>query len=196
MPFAHAGDRARRRGVGIRAHQIHQARARPIGIAVKSWLVGLLAFFPVAGERRIDQAFIERRKLCVRHPEPLAHGGRKIGDEDIGLGNQAIQHSLPRRLGEVERKAALVAGLQQPREIMLADRIPRQVRQVAVGIAETRRLDLDHLGAEIRQHGCGRGRCDETRAVQDLEAFEDAVCHGKVAPVISCWFCSACWNYA
>src|SRR5258705_11205619 len=61
--------------------------------------------------------------------------------------------------------------------------VARQVRQVAVGIARSGRLDLDHVGAEIRQHGCGRGRSDKARAVQNLEAFEDAVFHGGVAPV-------------
>ena len=117
-------------------------------------------------------------------PEPAAHGGRKIGDEDVGLGDEPMQHRLAFRLGEVERQASLVAGFQHPREIVLAVRIARQIRQVAIGIAGSGRFDLDHFGAEIRQHGCGRGRCDEARAVQNLEAFEDAVFHGEVAPVI------------
>src|SRR3979411_821219 len=54
---------------------------------------------------------------------------------------------------------------------------------MAVGIAGYRRFDLDHVGAEIRQHGCGCGCRDETRAVQNLEAFEDALFHGGFAPV-------------
>jgi len=66
----------------------------------------------------------------------------------------------------------------------MAGRISRQVGQVAIGIAMAGRFDLDHVGAEIRQHGRGRRRCDETRAVQNLEAFEDALFHGGVAPVI------------
>ena len=180
---AHAGDRARRRGVLVGAHQIHQARARPIGVAVEAGLVGFLALFAVAGERGIDQPLVERREFLIGDAEPLAHGGRKIGDEDVGLGDEAMQHRLAFRLGEVEREALLVAGLQHPGEIVLAGGISRQVRQVAIGIARSRRLDLDHVGAEIRQHGGGRGRCDEARAVQNLEAFEDAVFHGDVAPV-------------
>ena len=182
--IAHAGDRTRRRDAGIRAHQIHQARARPIGIAVEAGLVGLVAFFAVAGERCIDQALVERCKLGVSQPEPGAHGGRKIGDKDVGVGGEAMQHRLAFRLGEIERQAPLVAGFQQPGEIVRAGGIARQIRQVAIGIAGSRRFDLDHLGAEIRQHGCGRGRCDETRAVQNLEAFENAVFHGALAPVI------------
>ncbi len=180
---AHAGDRARRRGVLIGAHQIHQARARPIGVAVETGLVGLLALFAVAGERAIDQTLVERVEFLVGDAKPLSHRGGKIRDEDIGLGDEAIQHRLSLRLGEVERKALLVAGFQHPREIERTVRVSRQVRQVAIGIACYRRLDLDHVGAEIRQHGCGRGRRDETRAVQNLEAFENALFHCGVAPV-------------
>ena len=78
---------------------------------------------------------IERRKRRVGHSEPLAYRGREIGDEDVGFSNQAMEHGLGFRLCEVERQAPLVAGLQQPREIVLADRISRQIRQIAVGIA-------------------------------------------------------------
>src|SRR5712671_329316 len=91
-------------------------------------------------------------------------------------------------------EALLVAGFQHPREIVFTAGIARQVRQVAIGIACYRRLDLDHIGTEIRQHGCGCGRCDEARAVENLEAFENAVFHREVAPVSFCWSCSATWN--
>ena len=181
---AHAGDRARRRGVFIGAHQIHQAGARPIGVAVEAGLVGFLALFAVAGERRIDQAIVERRQLGKGQSEPLAHRRREIGDEDVGLGHETAQHRLSFRLGKIERQAPLVAGLQHPRIIVLAGRVSRQIRQVPIGIAEARRFDLDDVGAEIRQHGGGRGRCDETRAVQNLEAFEDAFFHSAAAPVL------------
>ena len=108
----------------VGAHQVHQARARPIGVAVEAGLVGFLAFFAVAGERRIDQALVERREVVVGDAEPLAHRRRKIGDEDVGLGGKAMQHRLAFRLGEVEREAPLVAGFQHPREIVLAGGIP------------------------------------------------------------------------
>ena len=192
---AHAGDRARRRGVVVGAHQIHQARARPIGVAVEAGLVGFLALFAVAGEGGIDQPLVVRREVIIGDAEPRAHRRRKIGDEDVGLGGEAMQHRLSLGLGEVEREAPLVAGFQQPREIVLADGVARQVRQVAVGIAGSGRLDLDHVGAEIRQHGRGRGRCDKARAIQNLEAFEDALFHGGVAPVTFVGLVPVCRNY-
>ena len=182
---AHAGHRARRGGVLIGAHQIHQAGACPIGIAVEARLVGLRAFFAIAGERSVDQPLIERHQFLVSDSESLAHRRWKIGNEHIGLADQPIQHAPAFRFGEVERKALLVTRLQHPREVMRTRGISRQIRQVAIGIAEARGFDFDHVGAEIRQHGCGGWRCDETRAVENLEAFEDALFHGAVAPLVS-----------
>ena len=167
----------------VGAHQIHQARARPIGIGVEAGLVGFLALFAIAGEGRVDQPLVVRREVIVGDAEPLAHAGRKIGDEDVGLGGKPMQHRLTLGLAEIERETPFVAGFQQPREIMLAARIARQIRQVAIGIARARRFDLDHVGAEIRQHGGGCGGCDETRAIQNLEAFKDAFFHDVDAPV-------------
>jgi hypothetical protein len=109
---AHAGDRARRRGVEVGAHQIHQARAGPIGIAIEAGLVGLLALFAIAGERGIDQPIVERTELVISDAEPLPHRRRKIGDEDVGFRGKAAQHLLTFRLAEVEREALLVAGFQ------------------------------------------------------------------------------------
>ena len=123
-----------------------------------------------------------RRQMGVGDAEPLAHLRRIVGDEDVGLRGQPMQHRLALGLREIEREALLVAGFQHPREIMLAVRVARQVRQVAIGIAGAGRLDLDDVGAEIRQHGGGRRRGDETRAVQNLEAVKNTLFHRGVAP--------------
>ena len=130
----------------------------------------------------------------MRDAESLTHGRRIIGNEHVGLGGEAMQHCLSLGPTEIEREALLVAGFQEPGEIVLAHRIARQVRQVAVGIACYGRLDLDHVGAEIRQHGGGRGRCDETRAVQYLEAFKDALFHVGAAPVTLAGLVPVCRN--
>ncbi len=84
--------------------------------------------------------------------------------------DELVEHGPRLGLGQVERQALLVPGFQQPGEIVLAGRIARQVGQVAVGIAGAGRLDLDDVGAEVGQHGGGRGRRDEARAVQNLQA--------------------------
>ena len=120
--------------------------------------------------------------MRVGDAEPLAHLRRIVGDEDVGLRGQPMQHRLALGLGEIEREALLVAGFQHPREIMLAMRVARQVRQVAIGIAGDGRLDLDDVGAEIRQHRGGGRRGDKACAVQNLEAVENTLVHRGVAP--------------
>src|SRR5262245_53904072 len=55
--------------------------------------------------------------------------------------------------------------------------------QQAVGIALARWLDLDDVGAEIRQHRGRRWCSDKARAVQHLQPFENAFFfHRGVAP--------------
>jgi hypothetical protein len=109
----------------IGAHQIHQPGAGPIGIAVETGLVGFLALLAIAGERGIDQPVVLRREMIVGDAEPRPHGRRIIGDKDIGLAGELVQHRLSFRSRQIEREAALVAGLQHPREIMFALGIAR-----------------------------------------------------------------------
>src|SRR5438874_6749783 len=44
--------------------------------------------------------------------------------------------------------------------------------EVAIGIANARRLDLDHLSAEIAQHGRRGGPGDEAGHVDDVKSLE------------------------
>ena len=83
--IAHAGDRSRRRRVFVGAHQVHQARSRPIGVAIEAGLVGFIAFFAVAGEGCVDQPVVGRRQMVVGDTEPRPHLRRVIGDEDVGF---------------------------------------------------------------------------------------------------------------
>jgi hypothetical protein len=76
------------------AHQIHQARAGPIGVAIEAGLIGFLALFAVAGKRRVDQPVVCRRQMIVGDAEPRPHRGGIIGDEDVGLAGEPVQHSL------------------------------------------------------------------------------------------------------
>ena len=51
--------------------------------------------------------------------------------------DQATQHGLPFRLAEVERQALLVSRIEHPGVVVLAPRIARQVRQVAIGVSRS-----------------------------------------------------------
>ena len=66
---AHAGDRAGRRRVDVGADEVHQAGARPIGIAVEAGLVGFLALLAIAGEGGVDQPVIEMGEMVIGDAE-------------------------------------------------------------------------------------------------------------------------------
>jgi hypothetical protein len=175
--IAHAGDRAGGRRAGVRAHHVHQAGARPPGVAVEAGPVRLLARLAVTGEGRVDQPRIEGSDVVISDAEAPPHRRRIIGDEDVGVGDEAMEHRPRVRLGEVERDALLVAALEQPGVVVRSGRVAGNFGQRAIGIAAAGRLDLDHVGAEIGQHRRGRRRGNEARAVDDLEAGEDSLLH-------------------
>ena len=184
---AHARDRARRRRGRIGAHLVHQARARPVGGGVEAGLVGLLALFAVGGERRIDQLRIARAEILVADLHAAAYRQRQVGDEHVGLVDQPVQHAKPLRRLQVERDAALVARAVHPGVVDVALRRAGVRVQRAVGVAFAGRLDLDDVGAEVRQHRGGGRRGDEARAVDDLQSCKELIGHRCFSLLLLSW---------
>ena len=180
---AHAGHGSRRQALRVRAHLVHQAGARPPGRGVKARLVRLGAVFAIGGERRIDQALVEMRKLVEGDAEAAPDRRRMVGDEHVGAEDEIVD-DLPRlRTFEIERQAALVAGVDRPAIVLLAHRHAGLKGKVAEGIAGAGGLDLDHLRAEIGHDGCCCGRRNEARRIEHLEPGENAwLAHAKVPP--------------
>ena len=75
---------------------------------------------------------------------------------------------------EIEGQALLVAGRQLPPVVrdLAGDRGRRPPR-----IAGLRRLDLDHLGAEVREDRCRRRTSDPARAIDDLQTCKYSISH-------------------
>ena len=111
--------------------------------------------------------------------EPPAHRRGIVGDEHVGVGDQPAQHGLSRWQAEIERQALLVAPVEHKARIARQPRPDGWGRASTVGVAGPRRLDLDHLGAEIRHHRrcCRPG--DKARAVDHLQPIEDALGHRR-----------------
>ena len=156
---------------------MHEPGARPPRGRIEARLVGLGPRFAVAAERGVDQPFVERRQIVVGDPEAAAHRRRVIRDEHIGLRDQPPQHGLARRLAEVERQALLVAPVELEARVAREPRADRRGCPAAIRVAGTRRLDLDDFGAKVRHHR-RRGRPgNEARAIDHLQAVEDALTH-------------------
>src|SRR5438034_9243343 len=97
----------------------------------------------------------------------------------MGVPHESPEQRLTARVGEIEGDRALAARVHLPPELAA---LPEPGAQ---GIAATRVLDLDDVGAVVgedrRQHAAG----DQTRAVDDTEARERAVHLGRV--ILRCW---------
>src|SRR5690606_1415504 len=94
--------------------------------------------------------------------------GAKVLDQDVGLGHQLADNGLAFGGLEVQRHRALVARLHVPpqRGAVL------ELAPLAQRVADLRRLDLDHLGAEFAEQLAGEGAGDQLAHLDHLEALQ------------------------
>ncbi len=173
MPFAGrtgtASDDART--VSIKPDRAHHAvTSKPGLVAARLGCLG--AVFAITRERRVDQSVVQRRQRFIADAKLFADGGGIVGDEDICLRGKTLDRDLALRFRHIDREAALVARTEHPRVILIAPGMAGKLRQMPVRISRSRRLDLDHIGAEVRQNRGRRRRCDEAAAIDHLQAFE------------------------
>ena len=84
---------------------------------------------------------------------PLLHrAGAEVLEHDVGARGQLGGDPLALGLAQVERDAALVAGEDRPPQAVV---VVAQAAPVAHRVADARRLDLDHVGAEVAEQRAG-----------------------------------------
>src|SRR5205814_9788830 len=114
---------------------------------VKRRLVLQRALEAKAPDRAVNEARVDRRQRLVAGPEPVHHAGAVILDEDVRVGNEAAQDVGTRLLLQVDDEALLVA-IDAEEIVALARDKGREMPRL---VPEPRRLDLQHLGAEIAE---------------------------------------------
>ena len=131
------------------------------------------AFRTEAGDRAIDQPRIVGGERLIAEAEPVHRAGAEILDDDVGSERK------------LSRRRLAVLGLQVERDALLVA-VHRAERAVVVGlaphperIAAVRRLDLDDLGAQVRQQHAGERPADIAGEFEDLDAVEGAGAHGR-----------------
>src|SRR5262249_31701457 len=101
----------------------------------------------VTGDAAPDESRISRRRFGIPEAEALDRARREIVDEDVGAIDEPLARAPVARLLEVEDDASLSAI--QPREVG-GHPVQRAIVR-ARGIAAIRPLDLDDVGAEVRE---------------------------------------------
>ena len=105
-------------------------------------IIGVGPFRPPAGDRAVDEAFVDADERVVISAQARSGTGPEGRDGHIRIRGQLVQAGPAGRIGQVQFDGALAA---QPH---------RRGRQPAPRVP-ARPLDLDHLRAEIGEHHRG-----------------------------------------
>ena len=136
--------------------------------------IGMRAVGAVAGDRDVDEPGIDLAQLLPAEAVLLGRTGAEILAEDVGPGDQLAKDRPPFHALEVERHTlhATIVGLEE------ATARARQHGHAARRVAPLRRLDLDHVGAEVGHQHPGHGARLRGGAGDDLDALKRAVRDG------------------
>ena len=110
------------------------------------------------------------RHLLVAQVQGLAGAVREVGDHHVGPFDETLEDLRPALRLQVDGHAALVAVGQVPAVVAGRRRARRNRAQQALRVTHARRLDLDDVGPEVRQHRCCGGRGDKARYLNDFQA--------------------------
>ena len=119
-----------------------------------------------SGDRAMDQPRIGGREDVGSQAELFEHARPKVLQQDVGTRDELEHDRASRLAAQVEADAALAAVVGHEVGAVLP------AAEAAEGIA-LRRLDLDHLGAEIDQHHAGQRRRDHGAELDHAHAFEN-----------------------
>ena len=126
---------------------------------------------PVAADAGQHDGRIDRPQRLVAQAEPLHHAGPEAFDDRMRLAHQRAQAVELLGLLQVEHQPALavVDDAVEVRDAVLARPHVRRVIARQTGTAGQRRLDLEHLRAQIGQMPAGHRPGQQPRQVQHAQ---------------------------
>ncbi len=129
----------------------------------------------VAGHRDENDLLADGAERVVGEAELFEHVGAIVLDHDVGHRDEA-QHELAAfRLGEVDGAGVLVAivGIEVGGLVIDALVFARaEEAERAKEVPRARRLDLDHLGADIAEEARAVGPGPDAREIEDADAVQ------------------------
>jgi len=130
-----------------------------------------LAEAAVPGIGSVHQTWIDRAELLVAELPAVEQLDPHIGEEHIGLLDEAVHDVATCRLLQVERHALLVAIDHQEVLVPITDRHRLDAAHSAALIAALRPFDLDDLGTEVGEMLRRHRPLEPHGEVDDANAF-------------------------
>src|SRR5205807_3755948 len=122
----------------------------------------------VAGNRAVDQPWIDRRRARVIEPELREAAWAEILDQDVGRLNQLPQRSRTGGGLQIERDAFLApVQLEEKAAAAVDERAP-----AARVVSMFRFFDLEHLGAHVAEHHRAERTRDDTREIDHAQTIK------------------------
>ena len=136
---------------------------------IEGGAVAVGAVLAETGNRAVDDARIALARGLVVQAQAHQRAGAVVLEHDVGALHHAQEGLLALRVLQVEHHALLVA--MQAGEII---RFPAGQGRApgARDVAQSGGLDLDHLGAEIGEHGRTKRAGERVAQVEYLDAFQ------------------------
>ncbi len=121
---------------------------------------------------QLTMSGLMRWSSVAREPDLLHDAGPEVVEHDVGGRDQLAQHLLAFGAAQVERQRALVAVERREVEAEAVAHDALLAHRVAVVDV----LDLDHLGAHVREEHRAERAGQDARQVDDADALQ---LHGK-----------------
>ena len=143
--------------MGIAGHQrravrlagdVQVARERPDG-DVPVIVVPIRAFLPEAADGGEDDSRVDLAEHGVAEADAFQVAGREGLDDDVGGLHELLEDTAAIRRLDIEGDAPLVGVEGEPVEALLRVRLVMVERAPVATRVAARRLDLDHVGAEV-----------------------------------------------
>src|SRR5229473_6740876 len=160
---------AHRSAVG-RAVQGHETRGR-LGHWIVAWTIMVGTELAEAADRDEDDIRLDGAAMLIADT-PLVEGARsEILDDDIGSGGELKENRGSRRHTQIQRKAAFVA-IHRRMQKAHTTAFTGYKRAGAPSDLALGRLDLDNVGAEVREHASAHRPGPTGRGFEHAESLQ------------------------
>jgi hypothetical protein len=160
----------RGRGADRLAHhltgEVHEPAHR-LPERVEGRAVGVGSVLPEPGDRDQDDAAVELPEPLVIEPHRPHDAGTEVLQHDVGLPDEGGEDLLAARAAQVEAHALFTAVVHGEVDALPADERRHPPRLLAAG-----RLDLDDVGAEVREQQAAARSGLEPRELEHPHAVE------------------------